>query len=54
MRRGEIALAAGVIGILAVLIVPLPTWLLDIGLALSIAVSILVLMVVLFIERPLD
>ena len=54
MRRGEIALAAAVIGILAVLIVPLPTWLLDIGLALSIAISILVLMVVLFIERPLD
>ncbi len=54
MRRGEIALAGAVIGILAVLIVPLPTWLLDIGLALSIAISILVLMVVLFIERPLD
>ena len=54
MRRGEIALAFAVIGILAVLIVPLPTWLLDIGLALSIGISILVLMVVLFIERPLD
>jgi len=54
MRRGEIALAFAVIGILAMLIVPLPTWLLDIGLALSIAISILVLMVVLFIERPLD
>jgi flagellar biosynthesis protein FlhA len=54
LRRGEIALAFGVIGILAVLIVPLPTWLLDIGLALSIGISILILMVVLFIERPLD
>ena len=54
MRRGEIALAAAVIGILAVLIVPLPTWLLDIGLTLSIGLSILILMVVLFIERPLD
>ncbi|MBL8705459.1 MAG: flagellar biosynthesis protein FlhA [Rhodospirillales bacterium] len=47
-------LALGVMGILAVLILPLPTWLLDIMLALSITVSVLVLMVVLFIQKPLD
>jgi flagellar biosynthesis protein FlhA len=54
MRRGEIAMALGIISILAVLIVPLPTWLLDVGLTLSIAISIVILMVVLFIEKPLD
>src|SRR5215469_10791138 len=54
LRRGEIALALGVVAILAVLIVPMPTWLLDISLALSITFAVLILMVGLFIERPLD
>jgi flagellar biosynthesis protein FlhA len=53
-RSPDIMLALGVMGILAVLILPLPTWLLDIMLALSITVSVLVLMVVLFIQKPLD
>jgi len=54
LRRGEIALALGVICILAVLILPMPPWLLDISLALSITISVLVLMTALFISRPLD
>jgi flagellar biosynthesis protein FlhA len=54
LRRGEIALALGVISILIVLILPMPPWLLDVCLALSITLSVLVLMTVLFIERPLD
>src|SRR3974390_1919265 len=54
VRRGEIALALGVVAILAVLIVPMPTWLLDLRLALSITFSVLILMVGLFIERPLE
>ncbi len=53
-RRPDIMLALGVMAILTVLILPLPTWLLDIMLALSITVSVLVLMVVLFIQKPLD
>ncbi len=53
-RRGDIALALGVITILVVLILPLPTWLLDLGLAFSITFSVLVLMTALFIEKPLD
>ena len=32
--RGDIALALGVVGILVVLILPMPKWLLDISLAL--------------------
>ena len=53
-RRGDIALALGVVTILVVLIMPLPTWLLDLGLAISITFSVLVLMTALFIETPLD
>ncbi|HLI21427.1 MAG TPA: flagellar biosynthesis protein FlhA, partial [Stellaceae bacterium] len=44
----------GVVAILSVLILPMPPWLLDISLALSITFSVLILMVGLFIERPLD
>jgi flagellar biosynthesis protein FlhA len=54
LRRGDIALALGVIGILVVLILPMPAWLLDFCLALSITLSVLILLVVLFIHRPLD
>ena len=52
--KGDVALALGIVAILAVLILPLPTWLLDISLALSLTFSVLILMTVLFIERPLD
>ncbi len=54
LRRSDLALALGVVAILAVLILPLPPWLLDISLALSITISVLVLMVVMFIQKPLD
>ena len=50
----DIGLALGVVALLSVLVVPLPTMLLDIGLAISITVSILMLMVSLFLVRPLD
>jgi flagellar biosynthesis protein FlhA len=51
---GDVALGLGVVLLIAVLVVPLPTWLLDAGLALSITASVLVLMVALFMNRPLD
>src|SRR5580658_9455076 len=54
LRRGEIALALGVVAILSVLILPLPSWLLDTALALSITFSVLILMVSLFIQKPLE
>jgi flagellar biosynthesis protein FlhA len=50
----DIGLAIGVVALLSVLILPLPTLLLDLGLALSITASVLVLMVALFLNRPLD
>ncbi len=54
LRSGDIALALGVVGILMVLLLPVPKWLLDAGLALSITLSVLILMTSLFIHRPLD
>ncbi len=54
LRRGDIALALGVVCILAVLILPMPSWMLDISLAMSMTLSVLILMTVLFISRALD
>ncbi|MGL4443409.1 MAG: flagellar biosynthesis protein FlhA [Alsobacter sp.] len=53
-RRSDIGLALGVIGILVVLIFPLPAFVLDLLLALSIILSVLILMTALFIEEPLQ
>ena len=53
-KRSDIALALAVVAILAVLILPMPTWLLDLSLGISIAFSVLIMMTVLFINRPLD
>jgi flagellar biosynthesis protein FlhA len=50
----DVGLALGVVALLSVLVLPLPTILLDVGLALSITASVLVLMVALFLNRPLD
>ena len=53
-KRTDIVLALGIVSILVVLILPLPTWGMDISLAFSITFSVLILMVALFVERPLD
>ncbi len=52
--RGEVGLAIGVIGIVVMLILPVPPFLLDLLLALSISVAILILMTALLIKKPLD
>src|SRR5215831_811896 len=54
LRRGDIALAAGVLIILVVLLLPLPPVLLDFSLATSIIFSVLILMTALFIHAPLE
>jgi len=54
LRRGDIALAIGVLTILVVLILPLPPLLLDVSLAVSIILSVLILMTALFIHTPLE
>jgi len=52
--RGDIMLALGVTAILVILILPMPKWLLDISLAFSIMFAVLVLMTVIFMDKPLD
>ncbi|MET0708031.1 MAG: FHIPEP family type III secretion protein, partial [Tardiphaga sp.] len=54
LKRGDLALAFGVLTILVVLILPLPAIVLDLFLAISITVSILILMTALFIQAPLE
>ena len=54
LQRGDIGLALGVVAILVVLILPLPRWLMDVGLTFSITFSVLILMTALFIDRPLQ
>ncbi len=53
-RRGDIALALGVVLILVILILPMPKWFLDVGLAFSITFAVLILMTALFIDEPLE
>jgi len=54
LKRGDLALAFGVLTILVVLILPLPSIVLDLFLAISITLSILILMTALFIQTPLE
>lgn len=54
LKRGDLALAFGVLTILVVLILPLPSVVLDLFLAISITLSILILMTALFIQTPLE
>lgn len=53
-KRSDLALAFGIITILGLLIMPLPKALMDISLAISITLSILILMTSLFIAKPLE
>ena len=50
----DVFFALGIVVILAVLFLPIPAFLIDVGLAFSIALSVLILMVALWIPRPLD
>ena len=50
----DMALAIGVVAIIGMLILPMPAWMLDLGLALSITLSVMILMTSLFIEKPLQ
>ena len=52
--RGEVALAIGIVGIIVLLILPIPAFLLDMLLAISITSSVLILMTALLIKKPLE
>ena len=52
--RGEVALALGVVGIVTLLILPLPAMMLDLLLAISLTTAVLILMTALLINKPLE
>ena len=54
LMRGEVAMALGVIGVIMLLILPVPKFLLDLLLAISLVSSVLILMTALMMKRPLD
>ena len=54
LAKGEYALGAGVIALVIMLIIPIPAFLLDFLLAISITLSVLILMTALLIKKPLE
>src|SRR5689334_17684740 len=54
VARGEVALALGVVGIVVLLILPIPAFMLDGLLAISITSAVLILMTSVLIKKPLE
>jgi flagellar biosynthesis protein FlhA len=54
VARGEVGLAIGVVGIVVLLILPIPAFLLDMLLSISITSAVLILMTSLLIKKPLE
>ena len=52
--RSDVMFALGMIIILVFMLVPLPPWMLDMGLSLSITFSVMIMMTTLFIGAPLE
>ncbi|MBX9802564.1 MAG: flagellar biosynthesis protein FlhA [Caulobacteraceae bacterium] len=52
--RGEVYMAIGVIGVILLLILPIPVFLMDVLLAVSLVSSVLILMTAVMMKRPLD
>jgi flagellar biosynthesis protein FlhA len=54
VARGEVGLAVGVVGVIVLLILPVPSFVLDLLLAISISSAMLILMTSLLIKRALE
>jgi flagellar biosynthesis protein FlhA len=52
--RPTVLMALALMAVIVMMILPMPSWVLDIGLAASFGLAILIFTVTLFIERPLD
>ena len=52
--KPTILLALALMAVISMMILPIPAWMLDLGLATSFALAILMFTVTLFIQRPLD
>lgn len=54
LYQPTVMLALALMAVIAMMILPMPAWLLDMGLMASFAAAILIFTITLFIERPLD
>ena len=54
VRNQDIALAGCVVAILAILVIPVPTWLVDILLSINISISIVVMLTTIYLRNPVD
>jgi flagellar biosynthesis protein FlhA len=54
IARGDVGLAFGVIGVIVLLILPIPAFMLDLLLSVAITSSVLILMTSLMIKKPLE
>jgi len=54
IRRGNLLFSAGMIGIVFILVLPLPTWMIDALLSMSIALAVLIIMLISNIKKPTD
>ena len=54
VARGDVGLALGVVGIIVLLILPVPSFMLDMLLTISITSAVLILMTSLMIKKPLE
>jgi flagellar biosynthesis protein FlhA len=50
----DVLLAVCVIGILVILLLPIPTWLLDVMLTINISLSVIVLLATIYLQRPVE
>ena len=53
-RQPDLLLAVGVLGILLVMMVPMPLWLMDVLLAANITIGILILLTSIYVLKPLE
>ncbi len=54
LYQPTVMLAMALMAVIAMMILPMPPWVLDLGLAASFALAILIFTITLFIQRPLD
>ena len=54
LYRPTVLLALALMAVIVMMVLPMPPWMLDIGLSVSFALAILIFTITLFIERPLD
>jgi len=54
VRTPDLWLAAGVLAVLVIMMVPLPAWLMDALLATNITIAVLVLLTAIYVLKPLD